>query len=114
MIPLYGFDIILKYDVFRFLFIRSEHLLLTNLERRPYSPPYSSKKYDEPEVKKCKDISQKSFPRQKNSDKMIQESPHVGENSASSTKNKTTNSDNKKDTNDADLPEGLKTGRSVY
>lgn len=94
-----------------FLLIRSQHLQLANMEQNPYSHPYSFKKYAEPEVQRCTDISQKSFPRQKNSDTMIQESPHVGENSASSTKcKKNENSDDPKDTNDADLHEGLNIG----
>lgn len=80
---------------------------MTNVERRPYGPQYSAKKYDEPGVQRCKDISQKSSPKRKNT--MIQEFPHVGENSARSTKNKkTTNSDNSKVTSDAYLQEGLR------
>lgn len=46
---------------------------------------------------------------------MIQESPPVGENSASSTKcQKNENSDSSKDTNDADLQKGVNTGGSLY
>lgn len=91
--------------------IRSEDLQSSNIERHPYSPHYSAKKYDEPEVQRCKEISQKHFPRQKNSETMIQESSHVGENLASSTKcKKNENSDNPKDTNDADLHLCLNTG----
>lgn len=107
--------ILLKYNIFRFLLIRSEHLQLTDVERHPYSPPYSPKKYAEPGVQRCKDIPQKSFPKQKNLDTMIQESLHVGENSTNSTKTKKNdNSDNPKDTNDADLHEGLNIGASLY
>lgn len=83
---------------------------MTNVERHQYSPPYSTKKYDEHEVQQCKDTSQKSSPKRKSSDTTIQESP-VGENSASPTKCiKNENSDNPKDTNDADFHEGINTG----
>uniref|UniRef100_K1QV64 Uncharacterized protein n=1 Tax=Magallana gigas TaxID=29159 RepID=K1QV64_MAGGI len=65
-----------------------------------------AKKFDKAEVQRCKDISQKSSSKRRNSDTTIQESPHVGENSASSTKCiKNENSDSPRDTNDADLQE---------
>lgn len=103
------------YYILGFLIIRSEHLQLTNVERHQYSPPYSTKKYNEHEVQQCKEISQKSSPKRKNSDTMIQESSYVDENSSSPTKCiKNKNSDNPKDTNDADLQEGVNTGGSLY
>lgn len=107
--------IFMIYYILGFFIIRSEHLQLTNVERHQYSPPYSAKKFDKYEVQQCKDTSQKSSPKRNNSDTMIQESPHVGENSASPTKCiKNENSDNPKDTNDSDLQEGVNTGGSLY
>lgn len=97
------------------LIIRSELSELTNAEQHPSGHPHSAKIHDEPVVQRCKDISQKSIPRQKNSDTLIQESPHVDENSTSFAENKkTTNLDNPKGTNDADLDEGLNTGGWVF
>lgn len=114
MIPFYGFDIIVLLYIGIFI-IRSKHLQSTNIQRHPYSPPYSAKKFDKYEVQQCQDTPQKSSPKRNNSDTTIQESPHVGENSASSTKcKKNENSDNPRDTNDADLHEGVNTGGSLY
>lgn len=90
----------------------------TTIQRNPYSPPYRDRKFDEPEVQRCKAVnfSQKYSSKRNNSDTTIQESPHVDENSASSTKcKKNENSeDSLRDTNDADLHEGVNTGRSLY
>lgn len=87
----------------------------TSIQRHQNSPPYKAKKFVEAEVKRCKKISKKYSPKRKNSDTTIQESPYVGVNlSSSTTCKKNENSDSPRDTNDADLQEGVNTGGSLY